>query len=79
MIRLVEDLIPAENREEIRKRLIEAGMADVSVAGAIKAVLGKIGKKTLDDVGEQAGKAVGEEIGKMLSAGWDAMKLLIAK
>lgn len=79
LIRLVEGLIPAENREEIRKRLVEAGMADMSVAGAIKAMLGKIGKKTLDDVGEQAGKAVGEEIGKLLSAGWDAMKLLIAK
>lgn len=79
LVRLVEDLISVENRAEIRKRLIDAGMADMSVAGAIKAVLGKIGTKILDDVGEQAGKAVGEEIGKMLSAGWDAMKSTISK
>lgn len=79
LVRLIEELISVEVRAEIRKRLIEAGMEDMSVAGAIKAVLGKIGKKALDDVGEQAGKAVGEEIAKMLTAGWNTMKMLIVK
>lgn len=73
LIRLVEDLIPEEGKEEIRKQLIEAGMSDMSLAGAIKAMLGKIGRRAFDEVGEQAGKALGEQVCEIFSCGWQAV------
>lgn len=77
LIRFVEELIPAEKKDKINKRLIEAGKADMSVAGFIKAMLGKIGKKAFDEVGEQAGKTVGDHIAKVFAGGWKQLESIV--
>lgn len=79
LLRLVADLIPADKKVEIDKRLIEAGMADLTVPGAIKAMLGKVAKQALGEVGEQVGNAVGEQIARLFVKGWEELKSVVKK
>ena len=73
LLRLVADLIPAVQKEEIHKQLLEAGLPDKSVGGLVKAALQKAGRKVADETGEQVAKAVGEVILTIFCNSWEVL------
>ena len=74
LLRLLEELIPEEQKQEIRKQLIKAGLPDSTIAGVLKAMLVASGKTVAGEVGGDAAKVVGESITTVLKIGWRALK-----
>lgn len=70
LVKLVEELIPAVQKDEINRQLVKCGLPDKTIAGVLKAMLAAAGKKVAGDVGGVAAKAIGEEIGGVLTSGW---------
>ena len=74
LLKLMEELIPDEQKIEIRKQLVKAGLPDKTIAGVLKSMLAASGKKVAGEVGSVAAKAIGEEIGGILTSGWVALQ-----
>jgi hypothetical protein len=74
LLKLVEELIPEEQKAKISKQLKEAGLPDKTIAGVLKAMLATAGKKVAGEMGGVAAKALGEEIGDVLTTGWAALQ-----
>lgn len=74
LLRLIEELIPDEQKTEIKKQLVKAGLPDKTIAGVLKAMLATAGKKVAGEVGSVAAKTIGEEIGEVLTSGWVALQ-----
>jgi hypothetical protein len=74
LLRLFEELIPDEQKTEIKKQLVKAGLPDKTIAGVLKAMLASAGKKVAGEVGGVAAKTIGEEIGGVLTSGWVALQ-----
>ena len=74
LIKLVDELMPKKQKDEITKQLIEAGMPDKSIAGLIKAILAQAGKKVAGELGDSAGNVVGDVISDTFAHGWQTLK-----
>ena len=69
LLKLIEELIPAEHQENIYQQLVEQGAPDKSISGFVKAVLANIGGKIASDTGEEISDNIGETIGQIFN-GW---------
>ena len=74
LLKLLEELISDEQKAEIRKQLVKAGLPDATVSGVLKSMLAVAGKKVAGEVGGAAAKAIGVEIGGVLTNGWVALQ-----
>jgi hypothetical protein len=72
---LFEDMLPDGKKDEIKKALIESGIAtDTSFKGVMKGVLKKLGKKFAGDVGDEIAENVGEYLAPIITGGIELIK-----
>lgn len=65
---LLEDCIPQDKRDQVKKKLVEAGAPDGSLGGVLKGALKQLGKKMAQDAGEELSVKASEYIAPILDA-----------
>lgn len=75
---LFEDMLPNNKKNEIKKALIESGIAaDTSFKGVMTGVLKKLGKKFAGAAGDALGEKIGEYLYPILNGCIDSIKTKI--
>ncbi|BCL76782.1 hypothetical protein JHS3_25180 [Jeongeupia sp. HS-3] len=71
---LIEDYLSDDEKEAVRRVLVEAGAPDTSFAGVLKATLKKIAGKVAEDTGEALMDKASEYLGPIIDAGIDRLR-----